>query len=120
MNPVIFGFDKFCGTGTNDSLALYNLDHNGVPDFYNPNQLYFTAGGQYSYNAPQFSSLYAWRSMAWSNYNALQASLRHRMSHGLQFGLNYTFSKSIDISSDAERIGPASNGSILDEYSLSN
>jgi hypothetical protein len=112
-NPVIFAFDTFCGTGTNDSLALYNLDYNGIPDFYNSNQIYFTSGGQYSYYAPQFSSLYAWRSMAWSNYHALQASLRHHMSHGLQFDVNYTFSKSMDISSDAERVGPASNGSLL-------
>ena len=112
-NPVTFAFDTFCGTSFNDSLALYNLDYNGIPDFYNPNQLYFTSGGQYSYYAPQFSSLYAWRSMAWSNYNAMQATLRHRMSNGVQFDLNYTYSKSIDISSDAERVGPASNGSLL-------
>ena len=112
-NPIIFAFDTFCGTSFNDSLALYNLDYNGIPDFNNPNQLYFTSGGQYSYYAPQFSSLYAWRSMAWANYNALQASLRHRMSHGFQFDLNYTYSKSIDISSDAERVAPASNGSLF-------
>jgi hypothetical protein len=35
------------------------------------------------------------------------------MSNGIQFDLNYTYSKSIDISSDAERVGPASNGSLL-------
>ena len=70
-NPIIFAFDTFCGTSFNDSLALYNLDYNGIPDFNKPNQLYFTSGGQYSYYAPQFSSLYAWRSIAWSNYNAL-------------------------------------------------
>jgi hypothetical protein len=51
--------------------------------------------------------------MAWSNYNALQATLRHAMSHGVQFDLNYTYSKAIDISSDAERVGPASSGSLL-------
>jgi hypothetical protein len=89
------------------------LDYNGVPDFNNPNQLYFTSGGQFSYYAPQFSSLYAWRSIAWSNYNALQATLRHKMAHGFQFDLNYTFSKAIDISSHAERIGAASIGSLL-------
>jgi hypothetical protein len=111
-SPVVFAFDTFCATGTNDSLALYNLDYNGVSDP-NSSQIYFTSGGQYSYYAPQFSSLYAWRSMAWANYNALQASLRHRMSHGFQFDLNYTFSKSLDISSDAERVGPASTGSLL-------
>jgi hypothetical protein len=51
--------------------------------------------------------------MAWSNYNAMQMTLRHRMAKGLEFDLNYTFSKSIDISSDAERVSPASYGSLL-------
>jgi hypothetical protein len=110
-DPVVFAFDTFCATGTNDSLALYNLDYNGIPDAIT-SQTYFTSGGQYSYYAPQFSSLYAWRSMAWANYNALQANLRHRMAHGFQFDLNYTYSKSIDISSDAERVSPASSGSL--------
>jgi hypothetical protein len=32
-------------------------------------------------------------------------SFRHHMSHGLQFDFNYTYSRSIDISSDAARIG---------------
>lgn len=112
-NPIVFAFDTFCGTGFNDSLALYNLDYNGIPDYYNPNQMYYFAGGQYSFYSPQFSSLYAWRSIAWSNYNALQVTLRRRMSRSLQFDLNYTWSKSIDISSDAERVGAASNGSLL-------
>lgn len=113
QNPVVFAFDTFCSTAFNDSLALYNLDYNGYTDANIPSQTYFTSGGQYSYYAQQFSSLYAWRSMAWSNYNALQATLRHRMSHGIQFDLNYTYSKAIDISSDAERVGPASSGSLL-------
>jgi hypothetical protein len=111
-NPIIFAFDTFCATSFNDSLALYNLDYNGIPG-YNSNQLYFTSGGQYSYYAPQFSSLYAWRSMANANYNAMQVTLRHRMMNGIQFDLNYTFSKSIDLASDAERIGPASYTSSL-------
>jgi len=52
----------------------------------------------------QFSSLYSWRSMGNSNYNSLQLSLRHTMTAGLQFDFNYTFSKSIDIGSNAERV----------------
>ncbi len=43
--------------------------------------------------------------MGTSNYNAMQADLKHKMSHGVQFDFNYTFSKSIDLSSDAERVG---------------
>ena len=52
----------------------------------------------------QFSSLYAWRSIGNSAYHSLQLTLRHAMSAGLQFDFNYTFSKSIDIGSNAERI----------------
>jgi hypothetical protein len=61
--------------------------------------------------APQFSSLYVWSTMGNSSYNALQASLRHKMSGGLQFDLNYTFSKSIDLGSDAERVNQYEGGS---------
>jgi hypothetical protein len=45
------------------------------------------------------------KSMGTANYHAAQFSLRHRMSHGVQFDFNYTFSKSIDLASDAERVG---------------
>ena len=38
-------------------------------------------------------------------YNGLQINLQKHMSHGVQFDLNYTYSKSFDISSDANRIG---------------
>ena len=47
--------------------------------------------------------MFAWRSIGNSNYNAGQFSLRHR-SGGLEFDLNYTYSKSIDEGSNAERI----------------
>ncbi len=51
----------------------------------------------------QFASLYAWSSIGMSYYNAGQLTLRHIASHGLQFDLGYTLSKSIDMGSDAER-----------------
>ena len=116
-NPIVFAFDTFCSTHFNDSLGLYKIDFNGMPDANIANQNYYFAGGQYSYYSSQFSSLYAWRSVAPSNYHALQASLHHRMTHGFQFDFNYTFSKSIDISSNAERVGPGSNQSLLEPNS---
>jgi hypothetical protein len=57
------------------------------------------------YFASQFASLYAWRSIGNSAYNAGQLLLRHTMTHGLQFDLNYTYSHSLDMGSDVERIG---------------
>ena len=59
---------------------------------------------------PQFSSLYAWRTIGNSSYNALQVSLRRKMASGLQFDFNYTFSKSLDIGSDAERVNQYEGG----------
>jgi carboxypeptidase family protein len=61
--------------------------------------------------APQFSSLYVWSTTGNSSYNALQASLRRKMSGGLQFDFNYTYSKSIDLGSDAERVNQYEGGS---------
>lgn len=116
-NPIVFAFDTFCGTHFNDSLGLYKIDYNGMPDFNIPGQKYYFAGGQYSYYPSQFGSLYAWRSIAPSNYHALEVSLHHRMSHSVQFDLNYTFSKSIDISSNAERVDAGSNASLLEPNS---
>src|ERR1039457_3486939 len=115
QSPVVAAFDVFCATQFNDSLGLYNLDISGIPDFNGKNngQPYYPAGGPNTYYSPQYSSLYAWRSMANASYNALQMTLRHRMSHGVQFDFNYTYSKSIDLASDAERIRPASSVSSL-------
>jgi hypothetical protein len=59
--------------------------------------------GPYSFYNSQYSSLWDWRSIAWSNYNALQVSLNKQMSHGVMFGLNYTYSKALDIESTSER-----------------
>ena len=67
----------------------------------------------------QFHSLYAWRSTGNANYHAMQVVLRKAMSHGVQFDFNYTYSKSIDISSDAERIDAYSGlgGQIINSWS---
>lgn len=59
--------------------------------------------------SPQYSSLYTLRTLTNAAYNAMEVTLQHKMTHGLQFDFNYNYSKSIDISSDAERVG-ASGG----------
>jgi len=70
----------------------------------NPINTYYGPGGAYAFMSPQYAALYAWRSTSAAAYNAMQISLRHRMTRGLQFDFNYTYSKSMDISSDANRI----------------
>jgi Carboxypeptidase regulatory-like domain len=80
----VFCFPACAGTGSGGA-------------FYGP-------GTPYQYYQDQFSSLYAWDTRSNSNYNALQLTLRHAMSSGLQFDFNYVYSKSIDASSNAERV----------------
>jgi hypothetical protein len=65
----------------------------------NPSQSY----PSYRFYHDQFSALYAWRSIGSSNYNALQAVYRQRFDYGLLADFNYSYSKSLDITSQAER-----------------
>jgi len=51
----------------------------------------------------QFSSLIALSSIGMSYYNAGQLTLRHPTQHGLNLDFSYTYSRSIDMGSDAER-----------------
>ncbi|MGB6686933.1 MAG: carboxypeptidase-like regulatory domain-containing protein [Terracidiphilus sp.] len=83
----------------NEASALFVLD--AIPGLYTPNN------ELYRYFDPQYSSLYTWSSMGTSSYHGLQLAMHHQESHGLQFDLYYTLSKSIDLGSDAERTGPS-------------
>ena len=78
----------------NETAALYALDILCQP----------VCGGQTGrFWSQQYSSLYTWASIGVSNYNGGQLTLRHAMSHGLQFDFSYTYSKSLDMGSDDER-----------------
>jgi hypothetical protein len=62
-------------------------------------------GGIGNYLNNQAISMYGWSSIGSSSYHALQVNLRKQFSRGLQFDMNYTYSKSIDITSAASRVG---------------
>jgi hypothetical protein len=117
----------YCNVG-NETLSLEDLDgfcfpacagngSNSLGNFVQP------LGTPFQYYQPQFSSLYGWQTRGNSSYNGLQLSLRHAMSAGLQFDLNYTYSKSIDVGSNAERvngfesIGIGYNSQVINAYS---
>jgi hypothetical protein len=115
-NPVLAAFDLFCGANLNETTGLLDLDYFGIPSYAgasNPNCgtagnlpcSYLPSTGQYTFYNPQFATAYMWKSMSTSSYNAMQVSLQHKITHGLQFDFNYTFSKSLDLASDAERVG---------------
>jgi hypothetical protein len=113
-DPLLAAFDIFCGGNFNETTPLQFLDEAGIPNANagsncgtagNTPCSYFAFGGPFTFFTPQYAALYAWRSMGMSNYNAMQVTLKHRLTHGVQFDFNYTYSKSIDLSSDAERSG---------------
>ncbi len=86
----------------NETYALYLLD---VPDSLsgagiNPNGAY----PSFRFYHDQYSALYAWRSIGFSNFNALEAVYRQKIGAGLQADVNYTYGKSMDIVSQAERL----------------
>jgi len=101
----------------NESTAIQVLDQAGFPDPNHPGDpinnipgvVYYgncgaTASVPNCYLNSQYNSLLAWRSVGTASYHALQVNLRKHPSKGVQFDLNYTYSKSIDLESDAERV----------------
>ena len=55
---------------------------------------------------PQYVALSAFRSIGQGNYHAFEATLRKQFSNGVQFDVNYTLSKCIDLGSTREADGP--------------
>lgn len=95
-------YDEFNCNLFNETTALFDVDLFGSPAT--------PVNGLFSFYNQQYSSLYGWRSIGYSNYNALQVSLTKHVSHGLLFDFNYTYSKSLDIGSDAESVGQGGIG----------
>ncbi len=91
----IADIDLYGGLGDNIGSGSYYF--NGPPGLLGNNS------GQFLNN--QAISMYGWSSIGSSSYHALQANLKKQFSHGLQFDLNYTYSKSLDITSAASRVG---------------
>jgi hypothetical protein len=122
-NPAILAYDLLCANAFNESLSIYEMDTSGVPDAANSNQLYYYHLGNYTgpnvFYSPQYSSLYALRTISNANYNAMQVTLQHKMTHGVQFDFNYTYGKAIDLASDAERVGTwgGLGGQIINSWS---
>ncbi len=68
-------------------------------------QYFITKFGPYAFYDDQYAALAAWRSLENTSYNAGQIVLRKRLSQGVQFDVNYTWSRSIDLTSEPERAG---------------
>ena len=111
-DPLVATYDMFASKLYNETSALYDMDRavyasHGWPTF--------VTGYQSFYNA-QYSSLWDWRSIAWSNYNALQVGLHKQTSHGVLFGFDYTYSHGLDVESMAERGAHYLTDSIINPF----
>lgn len=110
-------YDAFSCSLHNETFALFMADSPAFASGSLPSGVSLGPGGCYpscatingqitpnAFFQQQFSSLYAWRSIGNSDYNALQVVLRHSQTHGLQWDFNYTYSRSLDAGSNAERV----------------
>ena len=99
--------DIYSGLGDNNGSVLFFNNPGGVP-----------MSGDALNN--QATSMYGWSSIGDSSYNGLQASLRKQFGSGVQFDLNYTYSKSLTDSSGNYAVANTSmNGStVQDSYNL--
>ena len=119
-SPLIAAYNLFSCFQNNETTGVQFLDQGlGLTDP-TSGASYYANGGPYTFVDPQFAALYAWRSIGTAAYNALQVTLQRKMSHGLQFDFNYTYSKSIDISSDANRINDEGGlgGQVINPWNL--
>ncbi|HWZ99991.1 MAG TPA: carboxypeptidase regulatory-like domain-containing protein [Candidatus Dormibacteraeota bacterium] len=104
-------YEIISGNLGNETYALYQLDR---PDS-------ITGAGintgshtypSYRFYHSQYSALYAWRSIGKSYYDALEVILHHRFNRAIQADLNYTYSKSEDWTSQAERLATSGGNNL--------
>ena len=89
----------------NETFSLFEMDLPAAITGLSPT-LPNSKFGPYTFFHDQFASLYAWRNIGTSDYNALQVTYNVRWGANLQGQFNYTFSKSLDEASAAQRVGP--------------
>jgi hypothetical protein len=105
QNVVQAVYDVYKCAPLVEVVALGDINYFGaLTDANHPGVSYYFKQGPFSWQNPQFGSYYAWSSIGKSDYNALQVNLKKQLGNGVQLDLNYTYSRSIDISSSATRV----------------
>ncbi len=66
-------------------------------------------GSTYHFFYPQYGSMFTQSTVGTSNYNGGQFSLHQALRWGIQYDLNYSFAKSMDLGSYPERSGTSYN-----------
>jgi hypothetical protein len=107
--------DVGASAGLTPTQRIYRLAANYAPDwttvlYYLDGGFYESRFGPYAFFDDQYAALSAWRSIESASFNSGQLIVRKRYGQGLQFDFNYTFSKSIDLTSEVERTGSFGSG----------
>ncbi len=113
-------YNPFLSYVGNEVVGLGDIDiYNGLGDNSGNGNIYYFNSSKCPPPSPlgcpgnmlneQATSMYGWSSIGNSSYNGLQVSLRKQLGSGVQFDLNYTYSKSIDLTSNATRLGFSSS-----------
>jgi hypothetical protein len=98
LSATQWAYEYFSGLAPDYTYALYLLDPVFGTSKFGPNALF---NSQYSY-------LSAWRNMGSSDYHSFQLNTKKTWNNGDMIDFNYTWSKSIDLSSEGERVGTTS------------
>ncbi len=88
-------YASFAANRGNETNTLFEADTDDTAS---------AAAQSFRFFYPQTSSIYAQSTIGTSNYNALQLSIRQALRYGLIYDVNYTYSKSLDLGSDPERV----------------
>ncbi len=105
---------KYVGTAGHKLFRAEDI--NRQPGSYLPVGLHVTDNFGRTWNGldgrlnQNYGRLRNWQNSVNSNYSSLQASLKHQMSHGLLFNVDYTYSHSIDNGSTWHSGATTANG----------
>ncbi len=102
LSATQVAYEAFASSPWDWTYGLYQLDttRGGCVKYQTCSDL-----GPWAYFHPQFSYLSVFSSVGGGNYHGAQLTLRKRFSSGDNIDVNYTFSKSIDLRSNTERVG---------------
>lgn len=95
LSATQVAYDYISGVAPDYTYALFLLDPVFGTSKFGPNAMFNS----------QYSFLSAWRNMGSSDYHSFQLNARKNWDNGDLIDFNYTFSKSIDLTSSAERVG---------------
>lgn len=114
-NPKVFSWN-FSIQHQFSNNAVLTVAYVGSEGEHMFNPIDFNAGINNVRPDPNFGQVLSTQSLSTSSYNSLQVSFNKRMSHGLQFTSNFTYSKCLDNGSLGDT---AFTGSLGDPYSVS-